>query len=696
MNASRFVNKNIIDALDNFQNYELHQKKLKQMKKELEMKKQGKLKVIDEDDENLKMRVIANKLKNHEFNDSEKILEIQKSNQKLMQKLYDISQGKQSTLRNILGPDYSNIQVAIQAQQQQMQQMQQLAITDGGNNSEQIKAIMPSDSQFLHETKQGSQFLSQMSANNNSQLKSLHMPFRKREATRIDEENQRMIDRIMHANPSLPNKKLEKDYQNHLQLKKIIQKANPIPVEKLIQRKNKLYENLESQLLPPIEVQSSEKKERENKIRSNSERKTSRNHDQDKYHTEVNPIKERGLENIQGYDGTQGHKSVLKPNVKEQQPQPLKNVKSHSVLPQPKQNKIISTKAGNSLSEHKGSVQLNQPPKTLLNKDIAQSVSKEQGQEKAKFQATDQTVKDQKYATQKITETKPIKLNATTNQQSLASTLGNIQSKPKDKERDEEQYSEYENDIQEDMENSIIEDSIIDDEVGGRNTNLSLKGKQAQSKNGTKGPQGFAVGKDNFQNKEFKFDNFKSPTQNSQKTVDLPNQSNKKSGVLDQKKQQNEDDSDIVDEFNTSFKSPSKNATIKSNNPILGSQLSMSKTNQQQQQQTNSLKQPAASTQQVKTNVTEKPNIALKQSFQSNNQNQKSLQSSNDSTKANQQLKQQQPETVKYNPPAQNTQIKVQANTTQKSKLKEESVIEDEAVYEEDDFEENYDDDFDN
>jgi hypothetical protein len=40
------------------------------------MKKQGKLKVIDEDDENLKMRVIANKLKNHEFNDSEKILEI--------------------------------------------------------------------------------------------------------------------------------------------------------------------------------------------------------------------------------------------------------------------------------------------------------------------------------------------------------------------------------------------------------------------------------------------------------------------------------------------------------------------------------------------------------------------------------------------------------------------------------------------
>jgi len=41
-----------------------------------------------------------------------------------------------------------------------------------------------------------------------------------------------------------------------------------------------LFENLESQLLPPIEHQTSaEKKERDNKLRSNSERKTSRNHD---------------------------------------------------------------------------------------------------------------------------------------------------------------------------------------------------------------------------------------------------------------------------------------------------------------------------------------------------------------------------------------------------------------------------------
>ncbi len=47
--------------------------------------------MIDEEDELLKMRIISNKLKNHEFNDSEKIIEIQKSNQKLMDKLYEIA-----------------------------------------------------------------------------------------------------------------------------------------------------------------------------------------------------------------------------------------------------------------------------------------------------------------------------------------------------------------------------------------------------------------------------------------------------------------------------------------------------------------------------------------------------------------------------------------------------------------------------
>ena len=60
----------------NFRSYELHKKKLNDLKKEVELKKHGKLKVIDEKDELLKMRVITNKLKSHEFTDNEKILEI--------------------------------------------------------------------------------------------------------------------------------------------------------------------------------------------------------------------------------------------------------------------------------------------------------------------------------------------------------------------------------------------------------------------------------------------------------------------------------------------------------------------------------------------------------------------------------------------------------------------------------------------
>ena len=67
MNVTRFANKNIIEALDNYSSYEIHQKKLKDIKSDLEEKKVNKLKVLDERREMLKMRIINNKLKNHEF-----------------------------------------------------------------------------------------------------------------------------------------------------------------------------------------------------------------------------------------------------------------------------------------------------------------------------------------------------------------------------------------------------------------------------------------------------------------------------------------------------------------------------------------------------------------------------------------------------------------------------------------------------
>jgi hypothetical protein len=70
----------------------------------------------------------------------------------------------------------------------------------------------------MGQSKMGSMFLK----NNQSQMKSLHMPYKKKEAHRIDEENSKMIERIMHANPSLPLKKLQDDFQNHLKLRKIL------------------------------------------------------------------------------------------------------------------------------------------------------------------------------------------------------------------------------------------------------------------------------------------------------------------------------------------------------------------------------------------------------------------------------------------------------------------------------------------
>ena len=53
-------------------------------------------------------------------------------------------------------------------------------------------------------------------------MRSLNMPFRKREAYRIDEENQKMIERIMNAKPGLHNIKMENDYLQHKKLKKNI------------------------------------------------------------------------------------------------------------------------------------------------------------------------------------------------------------------------------------------------------------------------------------------------------------------------------------------------------------------------------------------------------------------------------------------------------------------------------------------
>eukprot|EP00347_Sterkiella_histriomuscorum_P021413 403334060 len=603
MNASRFVNKNIIDALDHFQNYELHQKKLKSMKKELELKKQGKLKVIDEDDELLKMRVISNKLKNHEFNDSEKILEIKKSNQKLMQKLFEISQGKQSTLKSLIGDqDYQVIQNALVQQQQQLQQLQQLqlvnqtdATQDATQNNQDVtnqhsslvqnpnESQLTANNQNMQNTRQGnSHFLSQISSTNNSHLKSLHMPLRKREATRIDDENQKMIDRIMHANSTMPIKKLEKDYQNHLNLKKIIQKSQLMPVEKLLLKRQKHLENVESQIdngLPPIDVRDSvsqEKKERSGKKpngqRANSEIKTSRNHSGKKFGTSIlpdNQQEERGQASLNS--NLVAGKSNLKPldNIGNT----MKNVKSHSVLPMPqaKQNvKLLQNPKTNATQNNQAQPQV--VPKSVANRDIKQQINQNQQQsvevqqqsqkqrttisdKNKQFQATEQTVKDQKYGTQKIKQepSGSIKISSTLNSQQ-SKVLGqkaqqqskNSTMKGKDQKNDDNYEDDYENEVYSDFENDVMEDSIIEEEAGGnatsngRNTNMNSTNKQKpQNQNQFQAAQ-----------KDFNFKNFISPNTNTNKTkaTDLKQSSISKDIKNVTKNQNDSIQDDIIDD----------------------------------------------------------------------------------------------------------------------------------------------------
>lgn len=222
----------------------------------------------------------------------------------------------------------------------------------GVNNSQgEISQLQNMNVTHLAQGDGGAQahnFLSQISSTSNvntSHIKSLHMPLRKREANRIDEENQKMIERIMNAGSTMPIRQLEKDYQNHLGFKKIIQRSNPLPVEKLIQKKQKILGSVESQLFnqfPAIEAASNEKKQRStdkmidkpNKSegfalqnqRAASEIKTTRNHSGRQYATQqaqqsqLDDIEQRQLPNSKVHKNNpvfmSGARSILKNDSK--------------------------------------------------------------------------------------------------------------------------------------------------------------------------------------------------------------------------------------------------------------------------------------------------------------------------------------------------------------------------------------------
>ena len=92
----------------------------------------------------------------------------------------------------------------------------------------------PGDTMTIQNSWMGSQILS------GAQHKSLHMPFKKKEAFRIEEENNKLIDRIMNAHSSIKFRDYESDFNKHLQIKKQIKKSDPIPLETIIRKKKKM------------------------------------------------------------------------------------------------------------------------------------------------------------------------------------------------------------------------------------------------------------------------------------------------------------------------------------------------------------------------------------------------------------------------------------------------------------------------
>lgn len=103
----------------------------------------------------LKKKILSSKIRSHEYHESKKIVDIKKNNQFLLDKLLDISKGKQSTTNQ-----------------------KNLKIPRGAS-------------------------------------KSLNYVFKKKEAQRIDRENQKILNRIINIKPhkQVDTRQLHKDFQ---------------------------------------------------------------------------------------------------------------------------------------------------------------------------------------------------------------------------------------------------------------------------------------------------------------------------------------------------------------------------------------------------------------------------------------------------------------------------------------------------
>ncbi|CDW76589.1 UNKNOWN [Stylonychia lemnae] len=86
------------------------------------------------------------------------------------------------------------------------------------------------------------------------QQKSLNYQVKKKEAERIDTENQKIMERIVNQNPSLSSKKMHQDYQETKKYKKLKEQKKVLNVEKIIEKKKKMVMEARSTILPLLQT----------------------------------------------------------------------------------------------------------------------------------------------------------------------------------------------------------------------------------------------------------------------------------------------------------------------------------------------------------------------------------------------------------------------------------------------------------
>lgn len=71
---------------------------------------------------------------------------------------------------------------------------------------------------------------------------------RNKELERIDQENLKLMNRIVNQNPMLNTKKFEKEYRERRRLQKSLQRNRLLPIKKLMNKKKKDHERSASKL----------------------------------------------------------------------------------------------------------------------------------------------------------------------------------------------------------------------------------------------------------------------------------------------------------------------------------------------------------------------------------------------------------------------------------------------------------------